>query len=155
VNSGVPKTLVRFLVGWVAANEATDDERAVLREILDTPVSPELLPPDASGGIAQKTEDVLGPYEVHDFYLFCLLRLGAGPKKSLFLAEHAFAGRHAPESLKAWLRTFLTRFFSRAEGRIGEPLPARRLAHAVRRERGRVARRAGVIDFSFHACFRP
>ena len=112
VNSGVPKTLVRFLVGWVAAHEATDDERAVLQSILDTPVSPELLPPDAAGAIAQKTEDVLGPYEVHDFYLFCLLRLGAGPKKSLFLAEHAFAGRHAPESLKAWLRTFLTRFFS-------------------------------------------
>ena len=64
----------------------------MLQAVLDTPVSPELLPPDANGGISQKTEDLIGPYELHDFFLFALLRLGAGPRKMLFLAAHAFAG---------------------------------------------------------------
>ncbi len=112
VSSGVPKTLVRFLVGWVAEHEATDEERAVLGRIVDTPVSPELLPPDATGGIAQRTEDLLGPFEVHDFFLFCLLRLGAGPRKTLFLAAHAFAGLYDEERLRGWLRTFIGRFFA-------------------------------------------
>lgn len=112
VNSGVPKTLVRRLIEWVAENEASPEERAVLRDVLDTPVSPELLPPDAAGGIAQKTEDVIGPYELHDFFLFCLLRLGAGPAKTAFLAEQAFAGRHDAAAIRRWLRVFVTRFFS-------------------------------------------
>jgi NAD+ synthase (glutamine-hydrolysing) len=111
VNSGVPKTLVRQLVGWVGSHRASGAERGVLQDILDTPVSPELLPPGADGAIAQRTEDLLGPYEVHDFFLFCLLRLGAGPRKMLFLARHAFEGRHDESALRGWLRVFVTRFF--------------------------------------------
>ncbi|HUG55241.1 MAG TPA: NAD(+) synthase [Vicinamibacteria bacterium] len=111
VNAGVPKTLVRRLVGWVAAHHAPAAERDVLQAILDTPVSPELLPPDAQGGIVQRTEDLLGPYEVHDFFLFCLLRLGAGPRKILFLARQAFSGRYDEAALRGWLRIFVTRFF--------------------------------------------
>jgi len=111
VNAGVPKTLVRRLVGWVAAHRASAAERDVLQSILDTPVSPELLPPDAQGGITQRTEDLLGPYEAHDFFLHCLLRLGAGPRKTLFLAGHAFEGRYGEQALRGWLRVFVSRFF--------------------------------------------
>ena len=111
VNSGVPKTLVRKLVGWVADHESTDEERRVLRAVLATPVSPELLPPDSAGGIAQKTEDVVGPYELHDFFLFALLRLGAGPRKMLFLAGHAFEGRYDAATVRRWARVFIDRFF--------------------------------------------
>jgi NAD+ synthase (glutamine-hydrolysing) len=111
VNAGVPKTLVRKLVSWVADHQASPDERKVLHAILDTPISPELRPPGRDGGIEQRTEDVLGPYELHDFFLFCLLRLGAGPPKTLFLAEHAFAGDYEPAALKRWLKVFVTRFF--------------------------------------------
>jgi NAD+ synthase (glutamine-hydrolysing) len=111
VNSGVPKTLVRKLVGWVAENESTAEERRVLQAVLATPVSPELLPPDAAGAIVQKTEDVVGPYELHDFFLFSLLRLGAGPRKMLFLASHAFAGRYEDAEIRRWARVFVTRFF--------------------------------------------
>src|SRR5207245_88904 len=107
--SGVPKTLVRQLVGWGAAHRASEAERTVLQAILDTPVSPELLPPGADGAIAQRTEELLGPYEAHDFFLFCLLRLGAGPRKTLFLARHAFAGRHGEAALRGWLRVVVTR----------------------------------------------
>ena len=111
VNSGVPKTLVRELVGWVADNESSADERRVLHAILETPVSPELLPPDRSGAIAQKTEEVIGPYELTDFFLFALLRLGAGPKKMLFLAAHAFDGRYDAATVRRWCRVFIERFF--------------------------------------------
>ena len=78
VNAGVPKTLVKVLVRWVAAHRATGSERAVLEAVLDTPISPELVPGD-QGGFGHRTEDIVGPYELHDFFLFCLLRLGAGP----------------------------------------------------------------------------
>ena len=111
VNAGVPKTLVRELVSWVAEHRTTGQEREVLRSILATPVSPELVPAHSDGSIAQKTEDILGPYELHDFFLFCFVRLGAGPRKMLFLAEHAFAGRYDHEFSKRTLRTFVTRFF--------------------------------------------
>jgi NAD+ synthase (glutamine-hydrolysing) len=111
VNCGVPKTLVRKLVGWVAGHETTGNERTVLQSVLDTPVSPELVAVGQDGETTQRTEDILGPYELHDFFLYALLRLGAGPRKSLFLAEHAFAGRYEPEALRRWLRVFLTRFF--------------------------------------------
>jgi len=112
VNASVPKTLVRRLVEWVAAHHATDAEREVLRAVLATPVSPELLPPGKDGEVAQRTEDLIGPYELHDFFLFSLLRLGAGPAKILFLAEHAFAGRHDAAALRRWLCVFLRRFFA-------------------------------------------
>ncbi len=112
VNGSVPKTLVRELVRWVASHHASGPERAVvLQKVLDTPVSPELLPPQADGTIEQKTEDIVGPYELHDFFLWALLRLGAGPRKILFLAAHAFDGRYDEPTIRRWLRLFLSRFF--------------------------------------------
>ncbi len=112
VNASVPKTLVRRLVEWVSAHHAREAERELLRAVLETPVSPELVPPAKDGAIAQKTEDLVGPYELHDFFLFCLLRWGAGPRKILFLAEHAFAGRYDAATLRRWLAVFLRRFFA-------------------------------------------
>jgi NAD+ synthase (glutamine-hydrolysing) len=112
VNASVPKTLVRRLVEWVAAHHARAAERELLRAVLETPVSPELVPPAKDGAIVQKTEDLVGPYELHDFFLFCLLRWGAGPRKILFLAEHAFAGRYDAAALRRWLAVFLRRFFA-------------------------------------------
>ncbi len=112
VNSSVPKTLVRRLVEWVAGHHASDSERDVLVSVLETPVSPELVPPGRDGRIEQMTEDLVGPYELHDFFLFCLLRWGAGPRKILFLAEHAFASRYDEATLRGWLSVFLRRFFS-------------------------------------------
>ncbi len=111
VNAGVPKTLVRHLV----ENEAEhlpENIAAVLRDVLATPVSPELLPPDENGKIQQKTEDTLGPYEVHDFYLYHFLRFGTRPEKLLFMATRAFAGVYEEVQLKRWLQLFIKRFFS-------------------------------------------
>ena len=112
VNGSVPKTLVRRLVEWVAAHHASASERELLRAVLETPVSPELVPPGERGEIAQKTEELVGPYELVDFFLFGLLRFGAGPRKLLFLAEHAFAGRYDAATLEKWLTLFLRRFFA-------------------------------------------
>jgi NAD+ synthase (glutamine-hydrolysing) len=112
VNASVPKTLVRRLVEWVAGHHATEAEREMLRAVLETPVSPELVPPAQDGRITQRTEDLVGPYELHDFFLYCLLRWGAGPRKALFLAEHAFAGRYDTATLRRWLTVFLQRFFA-------------------------------------------
>ena len=113
VNAGVPKTLVRHLVRYEADIAATDALRTVLLDILDTPVSPELLPAK-DGEIAQKTEDLVGPYELHDFYLYQVLRFGFGPAKIFRLAKAAFAGRpEYPDSvLYKWLRNFYWRFFA-------------------------------------------
>ena len=111
VNASVPKTLVRRLVAWVADHRGGAEERSVLKGVLDTPVSPELVPPAGDGGIAQRTEEIVGPYELHDFFLFCLMRLGAGPRKILFLAEQAFASRYDAATIRVWLRVFLGRFF--------------------------------------------
>ena len=113
VNAGVPKTLVRHLVRYEADIAATDALRTVLLDILDTPVSPELLPAK-DGEIAQKTEDLVGPYELHDFYLYQVLRFGFGPAKIFRLAKTAFAGRpEYPDSvLYKWLRNFYWRFFA-------------------------------------------
>ncbi len=120
VNSSVPKTLVRYLVEWFA-DEAEGECEAVLRDILATPVSPELLPP-TEGKISQVTEDLVGPYELHDFYLYYLLRFGFSPKKIFFLAKNAGLGGSAAQeggtgtyddaTLIKWLRTFYRRFFS-------------------------------------------
>jgi NAD+ synthase (glutamine-hydrolysing) len=112
VNSSVPKTLVRSLVEWVAAHHASPAERKVLQAVLETPVSPELVPPGAGGEVVQKTEDVVGPYELVDFFLHGLLRFGAGPRKLVFLAEHAFCGRYESAVVRKWLVSFLRRFFS-------------------------------------------
>ena len=115
VNSSVPKTLVRYLVEWFADDgEEKGFKRfsSVLRDILDTPVSPELLPAE-DGKISQKTEDLVGPYELHDFYLYYLLRFGFSPAKILFLAKNsALAKKYDEETMKKWLKTFYRRFFS-------------------------------------------
>lgn len=111
VNASVPKTLVRHLVKY-AADETSDKElKHVLYDVLDTPVSPELLPPK-DGDIAQKTEDLVGPYELHDFFLYYMLRFGYEPAKIFRLAEMTFRGEYTAETIMKWLETFCRRFFS-------------------------------------------
>ncbi len=111
VNASVPKTLVRYIVRY-EADHSSAALRAVLLDILDTPVSPELLPVDQEGRMTQKTEDLVGPYELHDFYLYHFLRFGFRPKKLLRLARHAYQGQYSEEELLHWLKTFLKRFFA-------------------------------------------
>lgn len=113
VNSGVPKTLVRYLVEWYAVKKASEPVGKVLADVLSTPVSPELLPPDENGDIAQKTEDVVGPYELHDFFLYYTLRYGFSPERIFLLAGHAFSPDTYPASvIKKWMRAFFRRFFA-------------------------------------------
>lgn len=119
VNAGIPKTLIQFVIKWVArdvADKWSDHGAAKLSEtlaaIVDTPISPELLPPDAAGKIAQLTEDTIGPYELHDFFLFHFVRHGCTPERVLHLAEHAFEDAYAFDDVKKWFRVFIRRFFS-------------------------------------------
>ena len=109
VNVSIPKTLVRYLVDYVASRDETIAD--VLREILATPVSPELLPPK-DGEIAQKTEAVVGPYELHDFFLYHLVRRGSAPERIYEIARVAFSGRYDDETIRGWLRIFMRRFFA-------------------------------------------
>ena len=111
VNCSIPKTLIRYLVRYEADHAGDEELRDVLLDILDTPVSPELLPP-VDGDISQKTEDLVGPYELHDFFLYYLLRRACPPKKVLRLAVHALGDRYDEETILAWLRVFCRRFFS-------------------------------------------
>lgn len=111
VNSSVPKTLVRYLVSYFA-DTATDSRlSAVLMDILDTPVSPELLPPK-DGEISQRTEDIVGPYELHDFFLYYILRFGFEPAKVFHLAKTAFTGSYDQNTILKWLKVFYQRFFA-------------------------------------------
>lgn len=142
VNASIPKTLVRYLVGWAAENhfesdvavadgrgaegacgtlpetsreDAADHKRSVreiLMDIIDTPVSPELKPADSEGNITQKTEDLVGPYELHDFFLYHIFRFGARPSKVYFLARKAFDGVYDEATILKWLNTFIRRFFA-------------------------------------------
>ena len=112
VNASVPKTLVRFLVKAAAEDPLHLAEREALLEVLSLPISPELLPPGSRGEISQKTEDILGPYEVHDFFLHAFLRLGASPEKMLFLAASAFGNQYPMPQLRHWRQVFLERFFA-------------------------------------------
>ena len=112
VNAGVPKTLVKFLVRFVAEQWANPETSGVLLDIVDTPISPELLPTDSDGAIAQKTEDTIGPYELHDFFLYNGIRCGFRPAKVLLLATLAFEDTYERETILKWLRVFYTRFFS-------------------------------------------
>jgi NAD+ synthase (glutamine-hydrolysing) len=121
VNTGVPKTLVRYLVQWCAESEFSGAPGAVLTDILATPISPELLPLDEQGEQRQATEDTLGPYELHDFFLYHVVRFGATPEKVVFLAEHAFAGRYRREEIVRWLQVFHRRFFSQQFKRSAMP----------------------------------
>ncbi len=111
VNTSIPKTLVRYLVAWVA--DTTDGKKKeVLKDILDTPISPELLPPDEAGNILQKTESSIGPYVLHDFFLYHFLRYGATPKKIYMLAKQTFKNSFSKEEIKKWLKVFIRRFFT-------------------------------------------
>lgn len=112
VNSGIPKTLVRHLIKWVAETQVDEISKKILSDIVDTPISPELLPTDASGQTTQFTEDVVGPYELHDFFLFYTLRYGFTPKKIDFLAQHAFQGLYDKKLIRKWMKVFYKRFFS-------------------------------------------
>ena len=126
VNASVPKTLIRYLVNYVAQREVDDRSAQTLQDIIDTPISPELIPADEKGNIQQKTEDLVGPYELHDFFLYYFLRFGFSPKKIFMLAKNAFIenkskrvklGPNDPETydeetIKKWLRVFVRRFFS-------------------------------------------
>lgn len=121
VNSSIPKTLVRYLVRYAAEHEFSHRISEILLDILDTPVSPELLPKSENGEISQKTEDIIGPYELHDFFLYHLMRYGATVDKILFMAEHAFSGTYGRDEIRKWLKFFLKRFFTQQFKRSAMP----------------------------------
>ncbi len=120
VNVGVPKTLVRHLVTWAAQTQFAGAAAALLADIVDTPITPELLPLH-DGALAQRTEDTVGPYELHDFFLFHVVRHGARPAKVYALARHAFAGSYPPRVILHWLEVFHRRFFSQQFKRSATP----------------------------------
>lgn len=111
VNTSIPKTLVRYLVAWVK-DTTTGKKKEVLQDILNTPISPELLPPDEAGNILQKTESSIGPYVLHDFFLFHFLRYGATPRKIYTLAKYTFKNSFSTDEIKKWLKVFIKRFFT-------------------------------------------
>ena len=112
VNASIPKTLVKHLVKWVAANSVDESSRVTLLDIVDTPISPELIPAAADGTIQQITEDLVGPYELHDFFLYYFLRFGFEPSKIYYLAIRTFKGSYDETTIKKWLETFCRRFFN-------------------------------------------
>ena len=118
VNASIPKTLIQYLVRYVAAEEVDEQSAKTLLDIVDTPISPELIPADEDGNIKQKTEDLVGPYELHDFFLYYMLRYGFRPSKIYMLAKKAFGGtqndvaKYDDETIKKWLTTFVRRFFN-------------------------------------------
>lgn len=112
VNASVPKTLVKHLVAWIANRLDDETAKTTLLDIVDTPISPELIPADKNGNIKQKTEDIVGPYELHDFFLYNLLHHGFSPKKIFALAQIAFDGEFDNATIKKWLTTFCRRFFN-------------------------------------------
>lgn len=112
INASVPKTLVRFLVGWVADTQVEPGTAAILRDVLATPVSPELLPVNTAGESDQQTEDVVGPYVLHDFFLYHMLRFGFSPAKIAWMAERTFEQTYDRPTIHHWLRTFYRRFFA-------------------------------------------
>ena len=121
VNPSIPKTLVRYLVKYVAENESNKDVSETLLDILDTPVSPELLPKDSEGNISQKTEDIVGPYELHDFFLYHFIKHGSSKERILSLAENAFKSDYSKEEIQKWLDKFIYRFFTQQFKRSALP----------------------------------
>lgn len=112
INGSVPKTLIKHLVKWIASNRVDDATMSILLDIVDTPISPELIPADEQGNIKQKTEDLVGPYELHDFFLYNFMRNGYSPAKIFYLAKIAFADKFEADVIKHWLTTFFRRFFN-------------------------------------------
>ena len=121
VNASIPKTLIRWMIESIAEDPAFSGAKEILMDILDTPISPELLPPDAEGKISQHTEDLVGPYALHDFFLYYMLRFGYAPKKIYTLACRAFEEDFAPETVKKWLKAFYHRFFTQQFKRSCQP----------------------------------
>ncbi|MCS6843619.1 MAG: NAD(+) synthase [Caldilineales bacterium] len=121
VNAGVPKTLVRYLIEWVAEAEFSGQASAVLRDIIATPITPELLPLDKRGQLQQRTEDAIGPYELHDFFLYYVVRYQFPPRKVFVLARQAFAGAYDDATILRWLEVFYRRFFSQQFKRSAMP----------------------------------
>ena len=121
VNGGIPKTLVRWVVDSIIESDVFPESADVLKDVIDTPISPELLPPDAEGKISQQTEDLVGPYALHDFFIYYTLRYGFEPKKVYFLAEKAFEGMFDKETILKWLKTFYRRFFTQQFKRSCQP----------------------------------
>ena len=111
VNASIPKTLVKHLVSWVSDQDDFKNAKKILKDIIDTPISPELAK-DKGKNISQKTEELIGPYELHDFFLYHFLRWNSGPAKILFLANKIFGKKYKPEVIKKWLKLFITRFFN-------------------------------------------
>ena len=112
VNAGIPKTLIQYIIKYIASTAAFSAQRETLLDIVDTPISPELTPADEKGNIKQKTEDLVGPYELHDFFLYYFMRFGFRPAKIFLLAQHAFGNAYDHDTIKKWLQTFCRRFFS-------------------------------------------
>ena len=112
VNAGIPKTLIQYIIKYIASTAIFSAQRETLLDIVDTPISPELTPADEKGNIKQKTEDLVGPYELHDFFLYYFMRFGFRPAKIFLLAQHAFGNAYDHETIKKWLQTFCRRFFS-------------------------------------------
>ena len=112
VNAGVPKTLIQYLVRYVAQYEMDENTGKILCDIIDTPISPELIPANSDGEITQKTEDLVGPYELHDFFIYHMLTHGYRPSRIYMLACNAFRKTYDNEEILKWLKIFLRRFFS-------------------------------------------
>lgn len=121
VNPSIPKTLVRYLVRYVAEHESTEKTSHTLLDILDTPVSPELLPKGKDGGIVQKTEDIVGPYELHDFFLYHFIKNGSSKERILFLTQEAFKDDYSKDEIVKWLDKFIYRFFTQQFKRSAVP----------------------------------
>ena len=121
VNAGVPKTMVRRIVEYLAESEDFAAVKSYLIDVVATPVSPELLPADNDGNINQKTENLVGPYELHDFFIYHLLKNGFAPQKVLYLAKYAFSGQYNEDTISKWLKLFLRRFFSQQFKRSSMP----------------------------------
>lgn len=121
INAGIPKTLIRYLAEWSADEVLSGEAAETVRDICATPITPELLPPDADGNLVQCTEELVGPYILHDFFLFAVLRHGFGPAKILFLAKRAFAGTFDTATIGKWLHVFYKRFFAQQFKRSSMP----------------------------------
>ncbi len=121
VNAGVPKTLVRYLIQWASEAEFSGEASAVLRDIIATPITPELLPLGEGEQLQQETEATIGPYLLHDFFLFYTVRYSFAPRKVFYLARHAFKDAYSPEELLRWMAVFYSRFFSQQFKRSAMP----------------------------------
>ena len=121
VNASVPKTLMQHMVRNIAGNETDEKVKNTLLDIVDTPISPELTPADNEGNIKQKTEDLVGPYELHDFFIYHFVRYGFTPEKIYLMASTAFNGRYDNATIKKWLTTFIRRFFTQQFKRSAMP----------------------------------